>query len=113
MKTLYYNPIEIPEKVRVISKCFGIDTEYDPVCSEGKPVYIDDLFDLAKSRAFDDVQVYFTSHEEAYIKPSKGSTDKRQVLGWFSLVGVANGGGYLDDKAPGKVKPYEGEECNK
>lgn len=97
MKTLYYNPIEIPCKVRIISKCFGIDIEYSTDKSDGKPVYIDELFNLAKCDSYDDVEVYFTSHEEAYIRKDKFSP-KESIEGWFSLKGIRNGGGYLNDK---------------
>lgn len=97
MKTLYYNPIEIPCKIKIVSRCFGIDVEYSPEESEGKPVYVDELFTLAKSDSFDDVAVYFTAHEQAYIRKNKFAV-KESIEGWFSLKGIRNGGGYLNDK---------------
>lgn len=97
MKTLYYNPIEIPCKVRLVSKCFGLDIEYSTDESVDKPAYLDELFNLAKCDSFDDVQLYFTAHEEAYIKKNRNAP-KENIEGWFSLKGVKNGGGYLNDK---------------
>lgn len=98
MKQLYYNPIEIPEKVKIKSTCFNIDVEYDTWQSDGKPVYMNDLFDLAKSRAFEDVQVYLTSHNGAYVKANKKALVGDSITGWISLSDYGNGGGYLEDK---------------
>lgn len=39
MKQLYYNPIELPEKIRIKSSCFNINVEYSPQESDGKPVF--------------------------------------------------------------------------
>ena len=98
MKKLYYNPIEVPEKIRIKSVAFGIDIEYTPNTSEGKPVYIDELYDFAKNRYFDSVQVFLTSHEEAYYRDSKNPIEKVPVTGWVDLRVLERGGGYLDDK---------------
>lgn len=97
MKTLYYNPIEIPCKVKLVSKCFGIDIEYSTDKSDGQPVYMDELFNLAKCDSFDNVEVFLTAHDQAYIRKSK-TARKENIEGWFSLKGVKNGGGYLNDK---------------
>ena len=50
MKTLYYNPIEIPESVRIFSSIFKIEKEYD--CpSDDRPSDIDELFRIKKKLA--------------------------------------------------------------
>lgn len=98
MKKLYYNPIELPEKIKIKSVAFGLDTEYTPSTSEGKPVYIDELYDFAKNRYFDSVQVFLTSHNEAYYRDSKNPIEKVSVTGWVELCDYKKGGGYLDDK---------------
>ena len=99
MKTLYYNPIEVPTKIRIVSKCFDINTEYTSMDSNDRPVGYDELFNLAKLDCFEQVEIFFTSHEEAYIKTSKKSLERVPVTGWVSLKGLANGGGYLNDPA--------------
>jgi hypothetical protein len=99
MKTLYYNPMESPSKFRIVSKCFDINTEYTPMDSNGRPADYDELFALAKLDCFEQVEIYLTPHEEAYIKTSKKSLERVPVTGWVSLKGLANGGGYLNDPA--------------
>lgn len=96
MTTLYYNPIELPSKIKIVSKCFNIDIEYQSN-AENMPVYIDELFNLAKCESFDEVAVFFTAHEETYIRKNKSSS-KENIEGWFSLKGIKNGGGYFKDK---------------
>lgn len=96
MKTLYYNPIELPSKVRLISNCLNIHAEYLADESTGLPIDFDELFNLAKCKSFDEVGVYLTSHEQAYIRANKTSK-KEFVEGWLSLKGLRNGGGYLND----------------
>ena len=98
MKKLYYNPFEIPEKIKIKSVAFGIDVEYSSDDSEGKPVGFDDLFDFAKNRYFDSVQVFLTPHDEAYYRDSNFPHQKVEVTGWVELCDFKKGGGYLDDK---------------
>lgn len=98
MKKLFYNPIEVPEKIKVKSIAFGLDIEYEPSAAEGKPVYFDDLYLFAKNRYFDSVQVFLTSHNEAYYRDSKNPIEKVPVTGWVDLCDYKKGGGYLDDK---------------
>lgn len=97
MKYLYYNPIEPAAKIKILSKCFGIDVEYSAHDASDKPVYLDDLFGLAASDCFDDVQVYLTSHEGAYWKSKKKDFVGTRITGWLSLKEYKNGGGYLKD----------------
>ena len=97
MKWLYYNEIEIPQKVKIKSSCFQIDTEYNTDDSNVMPCLISDLFDLAQSKYFEDVQVYLTTHNDAYIKESKTALVGTAVKGWISLKKCKNAGGYLKD----------------
>lgn len=100
MITLYYNPIEIPSKIKIVSTCFDVDIEYSTDQSDNKPVYMDELFNLAKCGSIDDVAVYLTAHNHAYIRKNK-TAPKEKVEGWLSLKGIKNGGGYLNDKLEG------------
>ncbi len=97
MNRLYYNPIEPPEKIRVKSSCSNIDVEYFPWDSNGLPIYMDQLFDLAKSKDYETVQVYLTSHNEAYVKKSKKDFVGVRTSGWIDLEEYGNGGGYHKD----------------
>lgn len=99
MKKLFYNPIEIPEKFRIKSAAFGIDVEYTPETSGGKPIYFDDLYDIAENRYFDSIQVFVTTHEETYYRDTKNPMEKVPLTGWIDLCDYKKGGGYLDDKA--------------
>ena len=103
MKLLYYNPIELPEKIRIKSSCFGIDIEYEPCHNDGKPVCMDDLFYLAKSESFDAIEVYFTSHNEAYVKESKTAHIGKHIFGWVPLSEYGKGGGHFEDKYRSKL----------
>jgi hypothetical protein len=100
MKYLYYNPIEPAEKIRIKSRCFEIDTEYEPWASDlcDKPVYIDELFKLAALDCFENVQVYLTTHCGAYWKNKKAAFVGTRITGWVSLKEYKNGGGYLEDQ---------------
>ena len=99
MKKMYYNPIEMPVRIKIVSKCFNVDVEYIPeVTSHNYPCHFDDLFLLAYSSCFDEVAVYVTEHEQAYIRKTKNSP-KEHLKGWVSLKGVVDGGGYLNDKS--------------
>ena len=97
MKYLFYNPIESATKVRIKSKCFGIDIEYSSYEAMDKPVYIDQLFQLSQLEWFDDVQVYLSAHESAYYKNKKSDSKRTKITGWISLKEYKNGGGYLKD----------------
>lgn len=97
MKKLFYNPIEVPEEIHIVSKCFGVDVKYTPFDSTGQPVHLDELFELAKLNCFDEVKVYFSKHNQAYIRKT-GENTKEEVLGWVSLKRLKNGGGYFTDK---------------
>lgn len=99
MKVLFYNPMEQPAKVHIVSKAFKIDETYEePYAGVDLYLWFDDLFDLAKCKAFDEVEVYLTPHNEAYMRKNKKDLNRASVTGWFSLKGVANGGGYMEDK---------------
>lgn len=97
MKKLFYNPIEVPGEIHIVSKCFGVDIKYTPFDSNGQPVQLGELFELAKIKCFEEVKVYFSKHNQAYIRQT-GRNTKEEVVGWVSLKGMKNGGGYFDDK---------------
>jgi hypothetical protein len=97
MKTLYYNSIELPAEVHIVSHCFGIDITYEPMGDPNHPAWLDELFNLAKCDSFEEVSVCLTAHNEAYTRTSK-SGDKESVNGWVSLKGLKNGGGYFNDR---------------
>lgn len=97
MKVLYYNPMEIPQGIHVIAKGLGLDDIYMLDDSHDLPFDMHSLFHLAKSDFFEDVLVLLTSHNGAYTKPSKKSSEKTPVAGWISLKHLLNGGGYLED----------------
>ena len=47
MKTLFYNPIELPAEVHIVSECFGIDITYEPMGDPDHPAWMSELFNLA------------------------------------------------------------------
>lgn len=99
MKVLFYNPMEIPTKVRIVSKAFGIDKCYEePYADANLEVSMEELFRLAKCASFDEVEVFLSTHNEAYTRKNKTDITRTPITGWFSLKGVADGGGYLQDK---------------
>lgn len=100
MKYLYYNPMELPVKIHIVSKAFEIDKIYEEPFSDMtfNGYSFDELFNMAKCDCFDEVSVYFTSHNDAYIKQSKKSLSRELITGWVNLKQVKNGGGYLEDR---------------
>ncbi|MBO4391781.1 MAG: hypothetical protein J5816_00585 [Clostridia bacterium] len=100
MKYLFYNPYEIPNKVQITSKVLGVDKLFEePWYDPSVVYYFDELFKMAKCDIFDDVKVYLTAHEEAYIKTkTKKGVTREPITGWVSLKGLKQGGGYLEDK---------------
>ena len=102
MNHLYCNSIEMPEAIRLVSSCFGIEVEYHPWDADGKPVDMDDLFTLAKSNCFE-VQVLLTSHNDAYVKTSKKATVGTAVEGWVNLAHYDSISGWLEDRYCQKV----------
>lgn len=98
MRKLYYNPIELPAKVHIISKCFGVDVIYEQPYGENAPIFIADLYKLAQLDAFDEVAVYLTLNNDAYYRENRRPFNKYFALGWISLKESRHGGGYLEDK---------------
>lgn len=62
MKTLFYNPIELPAEVHIVSECFGIDITYEPMGDSDHPAWMSELFNLAKCDSFEEVAVRLTKH---------------------------------------------------
>lgn len=44
------------------------------------------------------LQKDYKVHNEAYTRKNKTDITRTPITGWFSLKGVADGGGYLQDK---------------
>lgn len=86
-------------KVKLVSEALGVDCYYEEPFSDCRlNISMDELFKLAKCYAFDEVAVYLTPHNEAYTRKHKTANERTPVDGWISLKGIANGGGYLNDK---------------
>ena len=85
--------------MHIVSVASGIDVSYEePYAGVDLVVGMDELFNFAKCDSFDEVAVYFTAQNKAYTRSNKKDVVKTPVTGWFSLKGVAKGGGYLEDK---------------
>lgn len=97
MKKLFYNPIEHPEAVKLESEVLGVNKQYEPNAGEG-PVSMDELFKLAATDSFDNVEVKLTAHNQAYYRDSKNPLEQVPVEGWVSLKDYKNGGGYMKDR---------------
>ena len=97
MKYLYYNPIEVPEKIHIVSKAFGLDITYAANNSGNKPISFSELFAIADLECFDAAVVYLSPHEQSYYKNKKSAIEGFSVVGWVDLKDFYNGGGYLDD----------------
>lgn len=97
MKKLFYNPIEHPVAVKLESKVLGVNKQYESNAGEG-PGSMDELFKLAATDSFDNVEVYLTPHNQAYYRDSKNPLEQVPVEGWISLKDYKNGGGYMKDR---------------
>ena len=84
MKTLFYNSIELPAEVHIVSVCFGIDITYEPMGDPDHPAWMSELFNLAKCDSFEEVAVRLTKHNEGYTRKSKFA-EREEVNGWISL----------------------------
>ena len=95
MKKLYYNPIEMPLSIKLISKTGEvreISEQKDPT----ELIPLDYLFDSIED--YKDILVKLTSHNEAYYPKHNGKGYERvPVKGEISLKEYVNGGGYLED----------------
>ena len=67
MKTLFYNSIELPAEVHIVSECFGIDITYEPMGNPDHPAWMSELFNLAKCDSFEEVAVRLTKHNEGPV----------------------------------------------
>lgn len=96
---LFYNPIEIPSKIKIKSTVLGIDATYEePYSNVDIDIGISNLIKLATDPRYEEVSVYLTSHNQAYTRTDKKDPQKQDVVGWLSLKGIKDGGGYLGDK---------------
>ena len=82
MKTLLYNPIELPAEVHIVSECFGIDITYEPMGDPAHPAWMSELFNLAKCDSFEEVAVRLTKHNEGYTRKANLLKEKRSTAGF-------------------------------
>ena len=80
MKTLFYNSIELPAEVHIVSECFGIDITYEPMGDPDHPAWMSELFNLAKCDSFEEVAVRLTKHNEGYTRKSKFAEREEGIL---------------------------------
>lgn len=97
MKFLYYNPIEVPQRIHIKSSAFNIEMIYEPYNAGRRPADFEELFNLASLDCFDEVSVYLTQHDQAYYKTSKKAIEGYIITGWVNLKDYKKGGGYLND----------------
>lgn len=98
MKKLFYNPIELVSGVHLVSNQLNIDVTYDLDSDMSEYPYSPyELLKFAKNDKFEVVDVCFTAHNCAYIRDTK-TLKREDVIGWISLKGIEDGGGYLKDK---------------
>lgn len=112
MYKLYYNYVELPQKVRLISKPLELDHTIFPnecsyhdanICCDDicmyhnpvGPVGLDQLFKLKNSELFDNIFVYLNEYNAAYYNLS--NHDKVDLIGWIDIMQFAYGGHYSSD----------------
>jgi hypothetical protein len=93
---MFYNTMEIPSKIRFISKECNIDETIDTSEDCGTfPVWFPDLFKALKKGVFDEIVVTVSSHNECYFYTTIG--ERRGLVGEISLSEYSDGGEYLKD----------------
>lgn len=97
MKRLYYNPLEIPNRIVLIKGDTRIElsnqNDYTDDRLTESICYLKDLFKVLDD--YDDVLVSLTSHNQAYYWKNNETVT---VAGEVSLKEFSNGGGYMNDK---------------
>ena len=73
MKTLFYNSIELPAEVHIVSECFGIDITYEPMGDLDHPAWMSELFNLAKPGFESKHNITYWKNEE-YIALGVGAS---------------------------------------
>lgn len=80
MKQMFYNPLEIPTEVILVSRILGIDKHYQCDAGDGS-VDMEELFKLAAAETLTEVKVPLTPHNEAYYRKTKTSIQKVGING--------------------------------
>ena len=62
---------------------FKINVEYEVGPDNGYPVHMSELFAIAQTQSFDEVQVFFTSHNGVYCKNLKKTQLVKDYLAGF------------------------------
>lgn len=111
MYKLYYAYIELPQKVRIVSKKLMLDHTFiptDALINDVKPsnehseyqkiADFKDLFDLRNNPLFDHVFIKLSEENRAYIPIEvAGELEKLPMIGWYDLKDFENGGFAEDD----------------
>lgn len=111
MNILFYNYIELPKKVRLISKALCLDhvfypnenCYYDAIagCSDigitDITIGIEDLFVISKTDLFDNVFCYLDEVNHAYFRDNKNK--KIYICGWIDIKQFINGGHFTNDQS--------------
>lgn len=105
MQYLYYKKDEMPLMVRIINRSLGIDMKYYPYDGKLHPANnMLELFSIAESKVYDDVQIYISKRLQAYSKYKKKSLVGYKIEGWISLREYKNGGLNNNDLFVEKLK---------
>lgn len=113
---LYYSYVELPKKVRLISKALFLDHMFEPEnnsyfdtdhCCEvcDSIIGVRDLFELSKTFLFDEIYIFVTEENEMYYRDK--NNEKVFINGWIEISQFSDSGHFTNDKLNIKSK------CNK
>lgn len=102
MFKLNYLYVELPKKIRLISKCMGMNYYFEPLTTfyyydpneEAELCYtegigMDDLFKLSETGLFDHIFVYLDKDNFAYYYDD--NQIKHDITGWIDLMQFEKG----------------------
>ena len=110
MKKLFHCYVELPKKVRLVSKTLCMDHTFEPrehiyhnaevQCSgigmTDKVIAFEDLFNLSKTMLFDNIYACVDEECFAYYRDNKG--EKISLIGWIDINQYEDGGHYGNDE---------------